>query len=338
LADAVCRQAEALGRRAWLIAESDLNDVRVIRPAPQGGYGMDAQWNDDFHHSLYTVLTRDTHGYFVDFGHLRDLVKSITEGFVYDGKRSTYRRRRHGSSSADRPGQQFVVFTQNHDQIANALGGKRLSRLLSAEQQKLTASVLLLSPFVPLLFMGQEYGELAPFHYFTDHGDAALADAVREGRRRETGSLTPGGEFLDPQDVNTFEQGRLDWALQAVPPHRGILEYYRRLIAIRKRYASLSNCRKDLIRVTYDEEKRWLVVERRDPSGERALIIFNLACAGQVIPIGVQTCGWSKVIWSGSEEYDGPPGETAPPETLSPTGTSLKIHLSGVAAAVYVAV
>src|SRR5579884_2590706 len=168
LADAFHGQARDLGRDAWIIAESDLNDVRILKPVSEGGYGVDSQWNDDFHHAFYTALTGDTHGYFTDFGRLEDLAKSLQEGFVYDGRRSAYRRRRHGSSSKDRPGEQFVVFTQNHDQIANALGGKRLASLVTTEQQKLAAAVLLLSPFVPLLFMGQEYGEIAPFHYFTD--------------------------------------------------------------------------------------------------------------------------------------------------------------------------
>ena len=333
LADAFHRQATELGRLAWLIAESDLNDVRVIKSVSQGGYGLDAQWSDDYHHCLYTVLTGDRHGYFVDFGELRDLAKSLTEGFVYDGKRSVYRRRRHGSSSKERSGQQFVVFTQNHDQIANALGGKRLSQLISPEQQKLAAAVLLCAPFIPLLFMGQEYGEMAPFHYFTDHGDEALAEAVREGRRRETGALTPGGEFVDPQNARTFQDCKLDWHLAETAPHQGILRFYRDLIAARQQHAGLSNCRKDLTKVAVDDEKRWLIMERGDASGERALVVGNFAPLRQTIPVSTAVGGWSLAFWSGSPQYSGPP-DTPPPDILN-SGKASAVNLAATSAAIY---
>lgn len=333
LADAFHRQAGELGRLAWLIAESDLNDVRILKPVPAGGYGIDAQWSDDFHHSLYTVLTGDRHGYFVDFGEMRDLAKSLTEGFVYDGKHSLYRRRRHGSSSTDRPGQQFVVFTHNHDQIANALGGKRLSRLLSTEQQKLAAAVLLCAPFLPMLFMGQEYGELAPFHYFTDHGDPGLAEAVREGRRKETAALT-SGEFVDPQDPATFQEGKLNWNLVDVAPHAGIFRFYRDLLAARKRHASLSNCRKDLMRVAHGH--RWLTVERRDPSGERSLLIANFASRPETIPAPASGGAWALLLWSGSPAYGGA-GDAGPDDSLGGRGAAAA-SLPAASAAIYLGV
>ena len=204
LADAFHAQAEKLGRSAWLIAESDLNDSRVIEPPAQGGYGIDAQWLDDFHHALHTSLTGENRAYFADFNGLQSLQKALVNGYVYEGQYSRYRRRRHGSSSKGRPGKRFVAFTQNHDQIANALQGSRSSRVLSLEQQKLAAAVLFFSPYLPLLFMGQEYGEKAEFLYFTEHGDAALIEAVREGRRNEVNEFSTGGEFVDPQDVDTF--------------------------------------------------------------------------------------------------------------------------------------
>jgi maltooligosyltrehalose trehalohydrolase len=334
LADAFHHEAADAGRLAWLIPESDLNDVQVIRPSSEGGYGLDAQWSDDYHHSLYTVLTGDRHGYFVDFGDFRDLAKSLTEGFVYDGKRSVYRRRRHGSSSKDRPGQQFVVFTQNHDQIANALGGKRLSRLISPEQQKLAAAALLCSPFIPLLFMGQEYGELAPFHYFTDHGDEALAEAVREGRRRETGALTPGGEFVDPQDANTFQACKLDWCLAEKTPHVGILRFYRDLIKARKQHPCLSNCRKDLTKVVQDGEKRWLIIDRSDLSRDRALIICNFASVRQSIPVPTGADAWSLSFWSGAPDYSSPP-ENPPADRIGTSAACTTVDLAATGAAIY---
>ncbi len=334
LADAFHGQARDLGRDAWIIAESDLNDVRILKPVSEGGYGVDSQWNDDFHHAFYTALTGDTHGYFTDFGRLEDLAKSLQEGFVYDGRRSAYRRRRHGSSSKDRPGEQFVVFTQNHDQIANALGGKRLASLVTTEQQKLAAAVLLLSPFVPLLFMGQEYGEIAPFHYFTDHSDAALAAAVREGRRREHAALHTGEDFFDPQDAGTLEAGKLQWELPARAPHHGILQFYRDLLKARKTHPCLANCRKDLTQVSYDEERRWMVIGRGDPSGARAVIACNFLAHAQPIPLAVAPGDWSLLLWSGSPEYGGPGSSAAPDAALSSIGAA-PLSLEGSSVAVY---
>ena len=333
------QQARELDRMAWVIAESDLNDIRVIKSVSEGGYGLDAQWNDDFHHSLYSLLTGDRHGYFVDFGSPQDLAKALREGFVYDGKRSSFRRRRHGSPSHGRPGQQFVVFTQNHDQIANALAGNRLSKLLSAEQQKLSATVLLCAPFIPLLFMGQEYGETAGFHYFTNHSDEALAEAVREGRRRETGALTTGGEFVDPQDVETFEAAKLNWSIPQTDPHASILNFYRDLIRLRKGHACLNNCRKDLTKVAFDEARRWMVLERNDPSGERSLIIFNFSNLRQTISVKEFKGKWSLMLWSGSAIYGEQAAELQPPDIQeSTTDKTTCVTLAEASAALYIKV
>jgi maltooligosyltrehalose trehalohydrolase len=174
LALVVRDQAKQLNRGIYFIVESDLNDTRVIRPRVVGGYGLDAQWNDDFHHALHTLLTRERRGYYQDFGQLRNLAKAFREGFVYSGEYSPYRRRRHGNPSRDIPAHQFVVFAQNHDQVGNRMRGERLSELVCLERTKLTAGVVLLSPFIPLLFMGEEYGETAPFPYFVSHSDPAL--------------------------------------------------------------------------------------------------------------------------------------------------------------------
>jgi maltooligosyltrehalose trehalohydrolase len=174
LASAVHDEAKRLNRRVYLIAESALNDTRVIRSREFGGYGLDAQWNDDFHHALHTVLTGERMGYYRDFGRLQDLAKALLEGFVYSGEYSPYRRRRHGNSSRDIPAHRFVVFSQNHDQVGNRMRGERLSELVCFERTKLAAGVMTLSPFIPLLFMGEEYGETAPFQYFVSHSDPDL--------------------------------------------------------------------------------------------------------------------------------------------------------------------
>lgn len=327
LADEFHAQAAGLGRSAWLIAESDLNDARVIKPRRLGGYGVDAQWLDDFHHSLHVALTGDTRGYFADYEGLPSLAKSITEGFVLDGKYSGYRRRRHGSLSIEIPGEQFVVFAQNHDQIANALSGRRACNLLSLEQQKVAAALLIFSPFLPLLFMGQEYGEIAGFHYFTDHGDAALAEAVREGRRREAGAFLSDDEFFDPQDAATFARSKINWRLREQVPHAGLLAWYQDCIAIRKQHAALHNCRKDLVSVAYGAAQ-WVTLVRRDPSGSRALLVCNVSVAAQTVPLPLEDAQWSMRLWSGQARY----GPAAP----ASIATRDHVELPGRSAALYI--
>jgi maltooligosyltrehalose trehalohydrolase len=318
LGEAFHAQARALGRDAWIIAESDLNDVRILRPTDRGGLGLDAQWSDDFHHALSAALTGAQHGYFCDFGQIADLGKAIREGFVYDGRTSVHRRRRHGNSSAQQPGEQLVVFVQNHDQVANGWFGDRLASVVSFEEQKLAVALLLCAPNLPLLFMGQEYAETAPFLYFTSHGDPALADAVRHGRAEEIAALTASNKFVDPQAAGTFERSRLDWARVARSPHREMLALHRDLIAVRRSIAALVRCRRDRLRVDSDEERRWLVVERLDDDGSAALLLCNLGAARQQVP----TCDvpgdlW-RTLWTADPTYGGPRDEVAPRARLRP--------------------
>jgi len=333
LAEAFHKQAESLGRHAWLIAESDLNDARVIKATAQGGHGVDSQWLDDFHHSLHTALTDDTRGYFADFDGVPSLRKAFTNGFVYEGQRSGYRRRRHGSPSTDRPGRQFVVFTQNHDQVGNALQGIRSSKLLSLARQKLAAAVLFFSPYIPMLFMGQEYGETAGFYYFTDHCDPALIEAVREGRRKEMSAFLLGSEFADPQDTATFERSKLNWNLCQKAPHSSLLAWHRDWIAMRKQHAALSNCRKDMARTEWDRQARCLVMERRDPSGSRALLVCNFSEAVQSVEIPFQDVSWSLGLWSGAARY-GP--EAPEPVANIPNDAPGQMEMVACSAALYI--
>ena len=327
-------EAEKLGRAAWLIAESDLNDSRVIEPPAQGGYGIDAQWLDDFHHALHTALTGESRGYFADFNGLPSLQKALVNGYVYEGQYSRYRRRRHGSSSKGRPGKRFIAFTQNHDQIANALQGSRASQLLSLEQQKLASAVLFFSPFLPLLFMGQEYGETAEFLYFTEHGNAALIEAVREGRRHEVNDFSNGGEFVDPQDDRAFLRSKLNWCLRQQPPHAGLLAWHRDWIAMRKRHASLGNGRKSMVRAKCDPENRWLVSERRDILGARAMLVCNFAAETREVPIPFASAPWAICLWSGDAQY-GP--RTASPASRIAENQPQNVELSSFSAALYIA-
>lgn len=204
LAAAVHRRAERLGRRVYVIGESDLNDPRVIQPRVVGGYGLDGQWSDDFHHALHSLLTGERSGYYQDFGKLVHLARAFREGYVYTGQYSAYRRRQHGDWPRLCDACQFVVFAQNHDQVGNRARGERLSTLVSFDGLKLAAGMVLLSPFVPLLFMGEEYGETAPFLYFTSHSDPTLVEAVRKGRLEEFAAFGCEDEVPDPQDEATF--------------------------------------------------------------------------------------------------------------------------------------
>ncbi|HYP51938.1 MAG TPA: malto-oligosyltrehalose trehalohydrolase [Pyrinomonadaceae bacterium] len=344
IADAFRRQAEALGRVAWTIGESDLNDVRVIKPEGEGGYGLDAQWSDDFHHSLHAVLTGTRRGYFADFGRVADLAKAIAEGFVYDGRPSVFRRKLHGNSSAGRPGEQFVVCVQNHDQIANGYWGDRLAAIASVEQQKAAAALMLCAPNVPMLFMGQEWGERAPFLYFTSHTDAALAKAVREGRRAEYASFvkeegeaeSAAADFDDPQSPQTFERSKLVWSRLSERPHAGVLEFYGDLIAARREVGALSNSDKTRTRVEFDEGRRWLLVERGDKGGGRALMLCNLSDEAQDILFHASGGAWRLALWSGEEKYAGGEGLGAPPASLDEAAAEKGVRLPAWGAALYV--
>ncbi|MBZ5649925.1 MAG: malto-oligosyltrehalose trehalohydrolase [Acidobacteriia bacterium] len=327
-------QARHLQRQAWLIAESDLEDVRIINPRAAGGYAIDAQWHDDFHHALYALLTGGREGFLMDFGAIADLSKSITDGFVFDWKYARYRRRHFGSSSKDRPGQQFVGFIQNHDQIANTSRGKRLSTLVPAGQQKIAAVLTLCSPFLPLLFMGEEYGETAPFLYFTSFDDPDLAAAVREGRKKELGTHYSKGDFSDPQALATFERCKLDWLKTAISSHAEILRLYRELISLRKQYPSLGNGRKDLSEIQFDEQAKWLVMKRSDPAGSSALLVCNFSSGAQSVPVAAHTQPRRLVLWTGDAVYGGS-GAPGPVETLAP-GSPFGLSLAGFEGAIFV--
>ncbi len=261
----IAARVHATRRGAFVIAESGRGDPRVIRPPERGGWGVDAQWADDFHHSLRTLLTGQRDGYYADFGTVADLAKAFRRPFVYDGGYSPFRRRRFGAPVGDRPCSQFVVFDQNHDQIGNRAFGDRLP----AEVRALAALCTLLSPFVPMLFMGEEYGEDAPFQFFTDHIDPDIAQATREGRRREFAAFASfADELPDPQERETFERSRLTRSV-----HEPTAALYRELLAARGSLAGEAE-------VAYDEEARWLRVART--GGE---ILCNFAAVTLQLPI-----------------------------------------------------
>lgn len=333
MAEAFHREVRLLERDAWLIAESDLNDPRVINSPGIGGHGLDAQWNDDFHHSLHTLLTDARNGYFADFGRIEDLRKAIAEGFVYDGRRSVYRQRRHGAPSVSNPGRQFVVFNQNHDQIANADAGRRSSELLTPEQLKLAAVILICAPGLPMLFMGEEFGASAPFNYFTSFTDPALANAVSEGRRREYGSFFKDRAFPDPQASETFAGAQIDWSETALSPHRELLALNRALISLRKENRCLSNCRKDLTEIRFSEGERWMVVRRGGSSGRGALVFCNLSSETRGLPVLREAWGFRLALFTNEQRFGGTPAAPSPPATLD--SSRAEIELAQFSAALY---
>ncbi|HEX9066856.1 MAG TPA: malto-oligosyltrehalose trehalohydrolase, partial [Streptosporangiaceae bacterium] len=255
--------AAQVRRPLFLIAESDLNDPRFVRPRAAGGYGLDAAWADEWHHALHAVLTGERDGYYDEFGSLAQLAKALRQAWVYDGCYSPHRRRVHGRSPAGLAGSQFVVATQNHDQAGNRAAGDRLSALTSPGRLKIAAALLLTSPFVPMIFQGEEWGAASPFQYFTDHADPSLGHAVTEGRTAEFSHFgwDPAG-VPDPQDPATFERSRLDWAQIGKEPHAGLLAWYRTLIALRRRTGVLTDPRLELTRTACDEDAGWLTVTR----------------------------------------------------------------------------
>jgi maltooligosyltrehalose trehalohydrolase len=313
LADAVRGLAARENRKIHLIPESDLNDVRSISPRDKGGHGLDAQWNDDFHHALHALLTGEREGYYRDFGSLEDLAKAHAEGFVYSGQHSGYRRRRHGSSSRHVPAWRLVVFIQNHDQVGNRVGGERLSRLVSFEALKLAAGIVLLSPFLPLLFMGEEYGETAPFLYFVSHSDDPLIEAVRKGRKEEFAAHRWQGELPDPQDEGTFLRSRLDHGLAAEGHHRVLREYYRELIRHRKEHPALSRLSKEDMEVSVQGKEKVLLVRRWNGSAQAAA-----ACHFGDSPVSIEVPLppgiWEKLLDSSEKRWGG--GGSAIPEKL----------------------
>jgi maltooligosyltrehalose trehalohydrolase len=271
---AVHRQARQLKRKVHVIAESDRNDSRIIRRREVGGYGLDAQWSDDFHHALHTLLTDERNGYYRDFGKVEHLARAYREGFVYSGEYSTYRKRRHGNSSRGLPPERFVVFAQNHDQVGNRLLGERLSRLISFDALKVAAGTVLLSPYLPLLFMGEEYGETAPFKYFVSHSDPELIEAVRKGRQEEFAAFDWTGEIPDPQGEETFQGCKLDHALKKGGNHGALYDFVRELIRLRKELPAFRrNDQEETEAIAFEREK--LLWVRRWKDRDQAVMIFN---------------------------------------------------------------
>ena len=275
--------ARELQRPLLLIAESDLNDPRLVHSAARGGYGLDAHWCDDFHHALHRYFTGESDGYYADFHGLRDVAAALRNGYVYQGQHSVHRGCRHGRPPAGVEPHQLIVSAQNHDQIGNRAQGERLSCMLDAAALKAIAALTLLSPFVPLLFQGEEWGASTPFLYFTDHEDPELGRLVAEGRSKEFSAFRWQGAVPNPQDATTFERSKLNWAELIQPPHADLFAWYRQLIRLRKDRPEMPRESKaDAARtqVDFNEAAEWLTFVHNG-----VLVALNWRDRAQEVPM-----------------------------------------------------
>ena len=286
LASEVEDLSAALGRKLTLIAESDLNDPRLVTPREACGLGMDAQWSDDFHHALFCVLSRGKEsGYFADFGTLASLAKALERTFVYDGIYSRYRRRVHGRSAAHLGQHRFLGYIQNHDQVGNRATGDRIAEAAGFERAKIAAAFVLMSPFIPMLFQGEEWAATAPFQYFANHDDPTMAKAVREGRRRDFAAFGwAPGQIPDPESPDTFARSKLNWKEAGSGRHAEMLQWYRDLIRLRRATPWLNNGEPGNTRVRFDEQARWISLER----GPIAMVA-NLGASERTIAVPPRT-------------------------------------------------
>ncbi|MEW6365089.1 MAG: malto-oligosyltrehalose trehalohydrolase [Acidobacteriota bacterium] len=311
-------------RRVFLIAESASNDPGVLAPASAGGLGFDAQWNDDFHHAIHTVLTGERGGYYQDFGRLEQLAKGLSEGFIFTGEYSCYRRRRHGAPLRDVDKRRLVVFLQNHDQIGNRARGDRLSRQLDIEQLKLGAAFIILSPYIPLLFMGEEYGETAPFQYFVSHGDPQLIEEVRRGRQKEFASFGWNEAIPDPADLSTYLESKLKHHVRPEPVHGALRAFYRELLRIRREHTAIGSRNGGRVEAAVESDELLWLSRGSDDRGVFAVYHFGATAAERSVPVpsGV----WDKLLDSSEPRWHGG-GSRVPARIVSSEGT-LTIELS----------
>ncbi|MCT7985027.1 malto-oligosyltrehalose trehalohydrolase [Laspinema sp. A4] len=315
LSDAVADLSEQEGRKFYITAESDLNDARVLRPKELGGYGLDSQWCDDFHHALHTLLTGESDRYYQDFGQIEQLVKSFKEGFIYDGQYAPHRKRKHGNSAKDQPAHQFIVFSQNHDQTGNRIGGDRLSNLISFDGLKLAAAAVLLSPFLPFLFMGEEYGETAPFLYFVSHSDPDLIEAIRQDKEKEFKKGFESGKFNNPQDVNTFSQCQLNWEKHQQGQHQVLWNFYRKLIELRRTVPALKKLSKETLDCSCLKAENLLFV-RRWAEKSQVFYVINFSTNTVKFEPNIPEGNWQKILDSSEETWKG--SGSSLPEVLHP--------------------
>ncbi len=322
---AIRQEADRLNKRIFVLAESDLNDNRIINSRELGGYGLDSQWSNDFHHAIHTLLTEENTGYYEDYGKIEHLRRAYLNGFTYAGEYSKFRKCRYGTSSRGNPSEQFIVFNQNHDQIGNRMKGERLGHITCFESLKVAATSMILSPFLPLIFMGEEYAEEAPFQYFTSHSDQNLIESVRRGRWEEFSSFAWSGKLPDPQDRTTFMRSKLNSAKQKQQEQSRVLyDFYKELIKLRKTDPALRFLSKEYLEVFGFEKERILIVRRwsedfrgniercslrfglgDNRENDEILLVFNFSRDLSSVAIPASTGVWRKILDSADEKWLG---------------------------------
>ena len=311
----------ATGRIHYLIVELDLNDNRFINPLEEQGFGMDGQWVDEFHHALRITAGEERTGYYSDFSGIADLAKAYKDAYVYDGIYSPHRKKTFGIKAENNPGKQFVVFSQNHDQVGNRMLGERTSTLVSFEMQKLMAAAVVTSPYLPMLFMGEEYSEPNPFLYFVSHTDAELAEAVRKGRKAEFAAFHSQGEAPDPVSEKTFEESKLQWDLLNQEPNQTMLNYYKTLISLRKQEPALKNLNRNQLNVEENKDTKTLLLHRWH-EGEHVLCLMNFSKQPQQITLPTYKNDWSKLLDSAEPKWKGP--EASAPAVTGNTAITIQ--------------
>ncbi len=304
--NAVHRAARELGRTAYVIAESDLNDPRFIQHPTVGGFGFDAQWSDDLHHALHARLTGEQLGYYRDFGAVADIKRALEVGFVYTGQFSEHRGRAHGAMPQGVRPSQFVVCSQNHDQVGNRATGDRLSTLVDFERLKLAAAAVVLSPFTPILFMGEEYGETAPFQYFTSHTNPDLIEAVRKGRAEEFRSFTWSGVVPDPHDPATFERSKLNPELRTTKKGVALQDFYQELVRLRRELPAMRDPDFGRQEVDLVGTNASIVRMRRWNGDDEVTILLNFSDAVQRVEFAGKEHRWTCLLDSSEQRWLGP--------------------------------
>jgi maltooligosyltrehalose trehalohydrolase len=307
LAASVHQAAERLGRRVQVIAESELSDPRLVRSRELGGYGLDGQWLDDVHHALHVALTGEREGYFGEYEGLPDLARALRDRYVFAGRYSPHRGRTIGRPAPDVPYERFIACTQNHDQVGNRMLGERASDRLDLESLKLLASALLLGPFTPMLWMGQEYAEDAPFQYFVSHTDPELVEAVRQGRRREFAYFADQGEAPDPQSPATFERSKLDWSLRKDGEHATVLALYHELLRLRREVPALTGATAGPAIPTLHGTETLSYVRTTRDDADAALVILHAGHEPRRIEL-TEAGPWELTFDTASPRWDGTGG------------------------------
>jgi len=311
----------------YLIAECDLNDVKYINSRDIGGFELSGQWADDFHHAVHACLTGESRGYYKDFGYVGDVKKALHQPFVYDGIYSIYRQKTYGSIPKNNPNSQFVVCIQNHDQVGNRMKGDRFGELLSFDQLKLAAATLFLSPYIPLLFMGEEYGETAPFQYFISHTDEELTQLVREGRAKEFESFREEGQVPDPADKNTFLRSRLSFDMDRYQERKVLFQWYKSWLSLRKEHPVLRHTDRSQINVQKGNSSSVIVLKRKHNEKE-VVALLNYGKDDQEIELAdIISVRMQKMIDSSEKEWGGS-GTVAP--ALLPDNKKVKVNSYGV--------